>query len=109
MDSWSIFFQNVFFSIGENESESIQRPRMDSFRKMWVGSADRQTAGGRSSDGRQRRPCRQRRRKKKSFDRGSPVWPPRSNVTNDRLRGEVWGGFAPRAKIEKNAKIVQKN
>ena len=25
--------------------------------------------------------------KKKSFDRGGPVWPPRSNVTNDRLRG----------------------
>ena len=24
---------------------------------------------------------------KKSFDRGGPVWPPRSNVTNDRLRG----------------------
>ena len=33
--------------------------------------------------------------KKKSFDRGGPVWPPRSNVTNDRLRGWVWGGFAP--------------
>ena len=30
----------------------------------------------------------------KSFDRGGPVWPPRSNVTNDRL----WGGFAPPAK-----------
>ena len=29
--------------------------------------------------------------KKRSFDRGGPVWPPRSNVTNDRLRG----GFAP--------------
>ena len=26
--------------------------------------------------------------KKKSFDRGGPVWPPRSNVTNDRLRGD---------------------
>ena len=24
---------------------------------------------------------------KKSFDRGGPVWPPRSNVTNDRLGG----------------------
>ena len=36
--------------------------------------------------------------KKKSFDRGGPVWPPRSNVTNDRLGG-VWGGFAPPAKI----------
>ena len=36
--------------------------------------------------------------KNKSFDRGGPVWPPRSNVTNDRLRGgspakirRVWG------------------
>ena len=34
--------------------------------------------------------------KKRSFDRGGPVWPPRSNVTNDRLGG-VWGGFAPPA------------
>ena len=25
---------------------------------------------------------------KKSLDRGGPVWPPRSNVTNDRLRGQ---------------------
>ena len=32
--------------------------------------------------------------KTKSFDRGGPVWPPRSNVTNDRLGG-VWGGFCP--------------
>ena len=32
--------------------------------------------------------------KRKSFDRGGPVWPPRSNVTNDRLRA----GFAPPAK-----------
>ena len=35
--------------------------------------------------------------KKNSFDRGGPVWPPRSNVTNNRLRG-VWRGFAPPAK-----------
>ena len=34
--------------------------------------------------------------KKKSFDRGGPVWPPRSNVTNDRLRGGVWGAAPPR-------------
>ncbi len=25
--------------------------------------------------------------KKRSFDRGGPVWPPRSNVTNDRSGG----------------------
>ena len=37
--------------------------------------------------------------KKKSFDRGGPVWPPRSNVTNDRLGVGVWGGFAPQPKI----------
>ena len=36
MDSRSVFFQNVFFTTGENESESIQRRRMDSFRKMWA-------------------------------------------------------------------------
>ena len=33
----------------------------------------------------------------KAFDRGGPVWPPRSNVTNDRLGG-VLGGLCP-AKI----------
>ena len=32
--------------------------------------------------------------KKKSFDRGGPVWPPRSNVTNDRLGGGL-GGLCP--------------
>ena len=48
--------------------------------------------------GRRRRAWRQRHR---SFDRGSPVWPPRSNVTNDRL-GEgpsqkpgLWGAAPP--------------
>ena len=34
---------------------------------------------------------------KKSFDRGGPVWPPRSNAANDRLGGGL-GGFAPPAK-----------
>ena len=33
--------------------------------------------------------------KKKSFDRGGPVWPPRSNVTNDHLRGGVGSGPKP--------------
>ena len=33
---------------------------------------------------------------KKSFDRGGPVWPPRSNVTNDRFGGgEGSGGALP--------------
>ena len=41
---------------------------------------------------------------KKAFDRGGPVWPPRSNAAGDRLRGVVWGGFASPAKIEKNSK-----
>ena len=27
--------------------------------------------------------------KKKAFDRGGPVWPPRSNAKDDRLRGGV--------------------
>ena len=37
--------------------------------------------------------------KKKSFDRGGPVWPPRSNVTNDRLRGWSGGALPPQPKI----------
>ena len=37
--------------------------------------------------------------KKKSFDRGGPVWPPRSNVTNDRLRGGSGGALPPQPKI----------
>ena len=36
--------------------------------------------------------------KKKSFDRGGPVWPPRSNLTNDRVRGESAGALAPQPK-----------
>ncbi len=36
--------------------------------------------------------------KKKSFDRGGPVWPPRSNGTNDRLGG-VWGAKPPQPKF----------
>ena len=34
----------------------------------------------------------------KSFDRGGPVWPPRSNVTNDRLKGDPGGDLSPTAK-----------
>ena len=33
----------------------------------------------------------------KAFDRGGPVWPPRSNAADDRLGG-FWGGFVPPAK-----------
>ena len=36
--------------------------------------------------------------KKKAFDRGGPVWPPRSNVTNDRLRGGSGGALPPQPK-----------
>ena len=36
--------------------------------------------------------------KKKSFDRGGPVWPPRSNVTNNRLRGGSRGALPPQPK-----------
>ena len=43
----------------------------------------RRTAGRRSSAAR----VSSAAPKKKSFDRGGPVWPPRSNVTNDRLKG----------------------
>ena len=63
------------------------------------------------TDVRRRRPCRQRRRNKKTFDRGGPDWPPRSNVANDRLGGGLGrlcppsqnsgglGGSAPQPKI----------
>ena len=35
---------------------------------------------------------------KKGFDRGGPVWPPRSNVMNDRLGEGVVGGKATQPK-----------
>ena len=48
-----------------------------------------------------RRACRQRRRKKSHLIvvRGSPVWPPRSNVTNDRLRGRSGEALPPPPKF----------
>ena len=55
----------------------------------------RRTAGGRSSAAR----VSSAAPKKKSFDRGGPVWPPRSNVTNDRLRGGSGGALPPQPKI----------
>ena len=78
----------------------------------------RRTAGGRSSAAR----VSSAAPKKKSFDRGGPVWPPRSNVTNDRLRGGLGGlcppsqkpgglgGSAPQPKIFRNiSKNFEKN
>ena len=54
-------------------------------------TAGGRTAGGRSSDGRQTdvgqssaAPVLSRAPKEKSFDRGGPVWPPRSNAKDDR-------------------------
>ena len=38
----------------------------------------------------------------KAFDRGGPVWPPRSNAKDERLRGGVLRGFAPPEAWEKN-------
>ena len=55
----------------------------------------RRTAGGRLSAA----PVSSAAPKKKSFDRGGPVWPPRSNVMNDRLRGESEGALPPQPKI----------
>ena len=39
---------------------------------------------------------------KKKFDRGGPVWPPQSNVTNDRL---VAGSWAPGGALPSQPKI----
>ena len=91
-----------------------------------VGTVDGcRTAGGRSSDGRRTVVGGARvvsGAEKKSFDRGGPVWPPRSNVTNDRLRGGLGGlcppsqkpgglgGSAPQPKIFRNiSKNFEKN
>ena len=52
---------------------------------------------------------------KKAFDRGGPVWPPRSNVTNDRLRGGSGRALPPQPKTGGSgrqrppAKIFRKN
>ena len=36
---------------------------------------------------------------KKAFDRGGPVWPPRSNAADDRLGGASGGALPPQPKI----------
>ena len=56
---------------------------------------------------------------KKAFDRGGPVWPPRSNAADERLGGVkappspklgVLGGSAPQPKISKKiTKKIRKN
>ena len=80
----------------------------------------RRTVVERPADGRRRRLCRQRRRKKQSFDRGGPVWPPRSNAKYDRLGGWIWGvlppqlnpgglgGSTPQPKAKKSENISRK-
>jgi hypothetical protein len=35
--------------------------------------------------------------KRKSFDRGGPVWPPPSNAADDRLE-DFWGALPPQPK-----------
>ena len=37
---------------------------------------------------------------KKAFDRGGPIWPPRSNAADDRLGGAGLGNSAPQPKLE---------
>ena len=60
------------------------------FRSSVVGrsSDGRRTVVGRSSAA----PVSSAAPKKKAFDRGGPVWPPRSNAKDDRLGG-VWDGM----------------
>merc|ERR1711924_537735 len=66
----------------------------------------RRTAGGRSSAA-PVSSVSSAAPKKKPFDEGGPVWPPRSNVTNDRLRGRG-GGAPPPQKISKKKKKKKK-
>ena len=54
------------------------------------------TASGRSSAA----PVLLAAPKKKSFDRGGPVWPPRSNAKDVRLGGGGLGGSAPQPKTK---------
>ena len=44
------------------------------------------------------------RHKKNTFDRGGPVWPPRSNAKDDRSGECLGGAFAP---LTKNSKRPQ--
>ena len=64
------------------------------------------------SGGRHVRPMSSAAPKKKTFDRGGPAWPPRSNAADDRLGG-VCGGQGPPAKIRGEmdffSKIFEKN
>ena len=46
--------------------------------------------------------------KKKSFDQGGPVWPPRSNAKYDRSGAGVWGAPAKTEKFLKKKNEKQK-
>ena len=83
-------------SIGSVDGRRTVVARSSDSRRTVVGRSSGRTSG--------RRACRQRCRQKKSFDRGGPVWPPGSNVTNDRLGvgSKIGGSGRQRPPAKKN-------
>ena len=57
---------------------------------FWLGSGGRPAGrdGGRPAGRLSAAPVSPAAPKKKAFDRGGPVWPPRSNAADDRLGGD---------------------
>ena len=108
-------FSGFLFFVGRpfKKGEAHQRCGVGSGVRTsgWTSGWTSGRAFGRTSG---RRAYRQRRRKKK-IDRGGPVWPPRSNVTNDRFRGGSGGPLPPQPKTGGSrgqrppAKIFRKN
>ena len=77
------------------------RPQEPTFRKtdfslffQGTGHVGIPSTGGRSSARSSAAPVSSAAPKKKAFDQGGPVWPPRSNAKDDRL-GEGLGGLCP--------------
>ena len=93
---------SIYFSGLRLRRESFGRAFSRAFSRTF-GRAFGRMSGGRFSAAR----VLSAAPKKKSFDRGGPVWPPRSNAADDRLGGGLgglcppgnlggfWGGFAP--------------
>ena len=70
------------------KSRCQEKAFLDKPRPAWPRTSGRMVVGG----------ARVVSGAEKVFDRGGPVWPPRSNAKDDRLGEEFWGGKAPPAK-----------